>query len=448
MSLLKIQEPRRVSIETSKRSLNQRLHKDGFIRSSADSGLSSPDFLHWPIWELAFRSGFLLASLLSVISLVVWALFLNGIDVGVVVKLNGQGLSPIVWHIHEMIFGFAAAVAMAFLLTAVQTWTGRRSLHGIGLILMVLLWLSGRVFLWGGDGDWQWLAVLSQAAWWLLGIAAFSRLVINSRSRRNYIFIPVLVVMMAINITILLADLYHRADIAVHLAHTAVLVFGLLVGIVGGRVIPFFTERATQLGNESVLWLNHSILIVSTIGIVIFVSSFWLTQYFSILFSSAHTIGVSSGVLIATGLLHAVRLLFWLGCIPGRKNNLRNILRNPLLWSLYGAYGFLSLGLMVSGVSYLLENIALSRGLHLITLGTIGAMILSMMARVSLGHTGRPLIVHPLITISFGLVFGAVVIRFLFPFLWGMSVSIVLWVIAFSIFLMIYTPVLCRSHQR
>lgn len=84
-----------------------------------------------PILRLAFRPFFLLPTLLSIIAVLIWIIVLKG-------NISWQGVLPAkVWHGHEMIFGFAASVAVGFLLSAAQTWTGVRSINGWKLAVTV-----------------------------------------------------------------------------------------------------------------------------------------------------------------------------------------------------------------------------------------------------------------------------------------------------------------------
>src|SRR5581483_3882639 len=56
-------------------------------------------------------------------------------------------LPPLAWHMHEMLFGFAAATVAGFLLTAIPNWTGRLPLQGLPLAVLVALWAAGRAAL-------------------------------------------------------------------------------------------------------------------------------------------------------------------------------------------------------------------------------------------------------------------------------------------------------------
>ena len=70
------------------------------------------------LWNLGFRPFYLLASLFSAISILLWAIQYSG-------YLPFAYLQGPVWHGHEMIFGYTIAVIAGFLLTAVRVWTNQ-----------------------------------------------------------------------------------------------------------------------------------------------------------------------------------------------------------------------------------------------------------------------------------------------------------------------------------
>jgi uncharacterized protein involved in response to NO len=380
-----------------------------------------------PIWQLPFRSFFLLSSLTCVISLTLWFLHLNGWRV-----LNHSGLSAAVWHSHEMLFGFAATVAVGFILTAVQTWTHLPSIKGMQVIRLVLLWLSVRICFWLNN-EWSLIiAILVQSIWWGLVIYHFSHLVFRAQNRRNYLFIPVLSIMAIINIVILCADLYDFNALALHLCKAIVLIFTLLMGLVGGRVIPFFTIRGTNNTKiNSPVFIDYLLFIVSICGAL-----FFILDYFYLLPLS------SAGFIVCTGILHLVRMAFWQS---------HKTWATPLLWSLHIAYFFMALGLILLGLSHYSMGINFNNALHIITVGAIGLMIMSMMSRVSFGHTGRALILNPSVSLSFILICFAVIIRTLLPDLiaplLAWNISALLWITANIIFINAYWSVLSQPRQ-
>jgi len=383
-----------------------------------------------PILDLPFRSYFLLSVAFSIIAIALWAGHLNGYFL-----LPTTGLSPIAWHIHEMIFGFSATIAVGFILTAAQTWTGKPSIKGFPLLLFILVWLMVRVCLLVNQPLFIYIAIALQSLWWLASIAIFSQLVLSSKNKRNYLFIPLLTSLMILNTLLLFFDLQNDNVLALHIARISILMFCLLVGILAGRVIPFFTSSGAKLKTITTpSWLTILLIATSVAGILVFLLSAFIKLPFS-----------PAVLMIASGILHILRLSLWRSTAT---------LKIPLLWSLHLAYLSLGLGLILLGMSYhpfnyLQSPFSFSDALHLITIGAMSLMIFSMMCRVSLGHTGRALIVHPLVAWLFAIIFISAIARVLLPIfhqpLIGWNISACLWLLASCYFLKVYFPVLTRK---
>jgi len=398
-----------------------------------------------PVLDLPFRSYFLLAVAGSTVSIVFWLAFLNGwlsgsINdslIGAIIPFSlftGTGLSPTIWHIHEMIFGFAATVAVGFILTAAQTWTGKSSIKGLPVLAFIILWLVIRLCLWVNQPSAIYLAIILQTLWWLGAIIVYSTMVLGSGNKRNYIFMPLLFALMVMNINILALAVLGYTALSVHFSRTAVLLFCLLMGVLAGRVIPFFTAAGARVEVKTQpVWLTPLLTTVSVLGILIF----FINQFIALPFTPAP-------LLIGAGGLHLFRQYYWRTVAT---------IKIPLLWSLHLAYASLGFGLILLGLSYLsLNSFYLSFGdaLHLITIGAMGLMIFAMMARVSLGHTGRALTPHKRVPWIFILMLLSALARVILPAfqqsLLGWNLSGLLWLVAGIIFLIIYHPILTRKR--
>ncbi len=390
-------------------------------------------FIHHPFWDLAFRPMFLLASIFSIVSLLIWIASINGIWV----YTASAQLPALLWHVHEMIFGFALAIAVGFLLTAVQTWTGQRSLHGIGLIVLTASWLVARVALWLNQPFWLLLGSACQLIWWGVAIYHFARLIVKAGQKRQFIFIVLMSFIALFNMTFLLSAWLGHSELALHLARTAILLFAVIISVLAGRVIPFFTGRGAAQYLES---KNLKIKKTDKLDSMIFITSVLAAGIYFLSFVFALAVAPAIVFLLLAG-LHLIRLMHW------HSWQTRNV---PLLWSLHLSYLALAIGTAGLGLSYFIDSLRFADALHIITLGAIGAMILAMMARVSLGHTGRALNAHFLMSIAFVLVFFAVIARFVFAvlqeYLWAWNLSALLWMVSFAIFVVIYLPVLVRAR--
>jgi len=388
-----------------------------------------------PALDLPFRSYFLLAVACSLFSLGLWAAYFNGYF-----TFNNNSISPLTWHIHEMIFGFAATVAVGFVLTAAQTWTGQPSIKGLPVLAFIGLWLMVRVALLVNLPNTIIAAIILQSFWWFGSIVVFTRLVLKSKNRRNYLFIPLLSVLMLLNITLLLLDFNGHYELTRHIARTCVLMFCLLMGILGGRVIPFFTVSGAKISPiTSPNWLTLLLTITSISGVVAFFSSAFIDLPFS-----------PAGLMVAAGLLHLIRQCYW------RSIATRKI---ALLWSLHISYLSLGLGLILLGMSYqpfyelgfARLNIAFGDALHLITIAAMGLMIFAMMSRVSLGHTGRALTPSKLVSWMFFLIMLSALARVILPILINQpllawNISVIAWLVAGLFFLKVYLPILTTKN--
>ncbi len=389
---------------------------------------------HWahrlsqhPVLDLAFRSYFLLAVICSIVALSFWSAYLNGYF-----TFSAGGLSPTTWHIHEMLFGFAATVAVGFILTAAQTWTGKPSIKGLPLLTLIVIWLLVRVCLLINQPAYIYSAIALQTLWWFGSIIVFTRLVLSSQNRRNYIFIPLFIAMMLLNISLVVLDLHGDSELSRHVARTSVLMFCLLMGVLGGRVIPFFTVSGAKLEPITIpQWLTPLLTLVSLLGVLVFFSSGFVKLPFT-----------PAGLMVASGLLHIFRQSYW------RSKATVNI---PLLWSLHLSYFSLGLGLILLGGSYQTFDsftpfINFSHALHVITIAAMGLMIFAMMCRVSLGHTGRALIPNKLVPWIFFAIFLSAFTRVILPLfdlpLFALNSSAFLWLVAGVLFLKVYFPIL------
>ncbi|MBW4967367.1 NnrS family protein [Pseudoalteromonas sp. CR1] len=383
----------------------------------------------WPLWLLAFRPYFLAGGLLAFFSIGYWLLILSG-------HASWHLTIPATfWHAHEMLFGFAGVVAVGFLLTAAQTWTGIGSISGKALMLLTLIWVIARLAFFIVLPDFANINLLAvivlQLVWWIGAIAALANMLLKARSKNNYQFLAILSVLCSLNTLYLLLVLNNNMQLALAVVDTAVLVISLLVGIVAGRVLPFFTAKGLLLSEQTrTPKTDKALLYLSILAITLF--------FISKLFLSA----ISPSLIVAiVAALHLIRSGYWWNA---------KVLKVPLLWSLHFSYLALGVGLMMIAFSFYTSVIPFKDALHLITIGTIGMMILAMMTRVSLGHTGRTLSTPNYISVAFALVLVAAITRSILPLIIGphfaWQISALLWLVAFLLFLIYCTPILTRRR--
>lgn len=375
-----------------------------------------------PILRLGFRPFFLLGAVLAALAIPVWIAALQGWALPAPV---GGWLA---WHRHELVFGFAGAIIAGFLLTAVQTWTGRPSLSGRPLALLVGLWLLGRLSWWLPSA---WPLLLFNLAFLLAVAGVMARLLWAVRQRRNYPIVLVLALLAAVDLLNLLGVLLQHDAWQRQGSQAAIWLVAAMMTLIGGRVIPFFTQRG--LGRLEMVqpwaWLDMALL-VGTLLLALLTGAGLLLQ--------PHWGGAV--LLLALGLGHGIRLQRWFD---------RGLLRVPLLWSLHLAYAWMVLACLGLGLWHAGVALPFSQALHALTVGAMAGLILAMLARVSLGHTGRPLELPRGFAVAFVLLNLAALLRVLgvsFAYQPALWLAALAWGLAFAQFLYCYGPMLCRTR--
>ena len=328
-----------------------------------------------------------------------------------------------------MLLGYAAAVIAGFLLTAVKNWTNQPTLSGDKLGGLALLWLYGRIlpFYSGLLPD----ALIALVDFAFLPVLAYqiSKPIIQTRHTKSFIFIGLLAVLSIGNglIHAQLLGLYENtAWTGVQLVVATII---LMILVLAGRLLPFFIER----GLSGVLIIKNPLLDTLSIGSA------------TIVF--ALQIGSLSGTFLAlmaifAAVINGARLLGWY---------VQRIWYVPLLWILYVGYGWIILGFVLTALSafHLLSSVL---AIHAFTVGGMGVLTLGMMARVSLGHTGRPLKASNAIAIAFVLINITALIRVLMPLALPngydtlIYASTLTWLAAFALFMFVYAPILTRPR--
>lgn len=379
--------------------------------------------INYALFALGFRPFFLLAGLFAVILMALWsAAFVTNHTLATYYGMVG-------WHSHEMIFGYAAAVMTGFLLTAVGNWTGIRTTSEAPLAALSALWLAGRIIPFFPAAIPLWLTALVDFLFFPALTVFLAIPLLRSRQRRNLFFIPLLGAFAPANLLVHLevlgfAEGFARAGIFLGLD-----LIILLIVIMGGRVIPFFTERALP-GVSPKRWPWVEWLSIGSV-IAFIVAEFFLPH--SIL------AGVIAGLAAAS---NALRLSGWYT---------EKFWSVPLLWVLHLGYGWIVAGFCLK-VLAAAGLVSPQWTIHAFTVGGIGVLTLGMMARVSLGHAGRPLEASKSMAIGFALINLAAAARGLAPIFFPewllhlVALSGALWILSFAIFLEVYTPILIKPR--
>ena len=371
------------------------------------------------LWNLGFRPFYLLASVFSAFSVLLWTAQFAG-------YFPSAYLQGPVWHGHEMLFGYAIAVIAGFLLTAVRVWTNQPTPSGVPLMALAALWVCGRVLV---LTPFIMTAAVVNAAFPVAVAVAIGIPLVRSRNIRNYFFVGLLVLVGALILAVHLA-LQGRFELSPHLGLQLALDVVLFIMVVmGGRVIPMFTNNGVPGANAT----RHALVEKFALGAVLLLFAADLLQLPQTAIAMIAVIGA---------LAHGVRLYFWR---PWRT------LATPLVWILHAAYAWIIVHFALRGLSQL-DLLAGSYATHVLTVGAIGGLTLGMMTRTARGHTGRPLKADGFELAVFLLIQVAVVVRVFAgiasPGLHMVSVqaSALLWAAAFGLYAVRYWPVLTRPR--
>ncbi len=394
--------------------------------SRKHTGPELEDSHAWPLLSIGFRPFFLVATIIAVVWIPLWLFALAGGNLS-------SYFPPVTLHAHEMLFGFASAVIAGFLLTAGANWTQRKTTSALSLSLLLGLFVLGRALLLIPGASPVLVAVVDLAFFPAL-TTVMAIPIFQAGSLRNVPFLGMLAALFVANALMHLDAYFLRlfgdSPLAPGLGqNVALFVITLMMIVMGGRVIPLFTRNATKAtGIASVETVDRFALAAFAIAALLELSGIGMA-------SPGAQFLVAAAWLIA-GALHLFRMRTW-----GTRHA-----KAPLLWILHAGYGAIALSFVLRGLAHL-GLLPASSALHLLTVGGIGGLCLGMMTRVSLGHSGRMLVVPKTISTAFTLLVLAVLIRVTVPALspvhatLGYQISGGCWTLAFLLFLSFGFPI-------
>lgn len=376
--------------------------------------------------ELGFRPLYLAGCFWAAVSVALWV-FAPGL-------LQGQ-LVGVVWHAHEMLWGFIATIAVGFLLTAGSNWTGINPLKGRALGVLSLLWVLGRVGYLVPGASAFWLAAGCELLFFFWSAVALGRAIYGARSRRNY-GVPLLVLALGLaDFLYLLAARQGDYALLMQRFNAGLLCMAVIALLVARRVIPFFAMRAVPgltipMHTRSGHWQLAASGLAIGLGLL-----GWMP---------------AAAVLLAiAGLIALVQVLAW------KPWAVRSV---PLLWILYVGYAALGVGLLMAaahasgwGPGGVLRA---AWPAHVIGVAGFSVLIIGMVTRTALGHLGRPLRTDRLIVCCYALVIAAAALRLvallaLLPTslaLGALHASASAWALAFALYLWRFFPMLIRPR--
>jgi uncharacterized protein involved in response to NO len=376
-----------------------------------------------PLLALGFRPFYLLASAFAVVAILLWLAGITG-------RFHfGAYLQGMFWHSHEMLFGYIVAVIAGFLLTAVRNWTGLPTPTGLALGGIAALWIIARVLLVTGPGE---LAVVMDVAFLPVIAIAVAIPIMRSRNERNY---KIIVVLVALSLLHLLFHLALGAQLPTWLSRASLFasidLVVILFALVGGRVIPAFTRNAVSGSNpRHENWLE----VIAFGSLLLIVLATLLDGAFPL------AVWVPTSLFVTAAVAHLLRLALWQPQLT---------LGNPLLWMMPVAYSWLPVALMLRALATVAVVVP-SSWIHALTMGALSSLMMAMMMRSTLGHTGRKLVASRMDMAAFLALQLAALIRVVAGSAGNyqalVTLSGLIWVLAFVLFFVRYLPMLVQPR--
>ena len=377
-----------------------------------------PILFDHPFLGRGFRPFFFLGALYSALSLLIWSGFYAGHIMPPIFMLD-----PVSWHAHEMIYGFTMAIVAGFLLTAVANWTSGAPARQCHLAGLCGAWLAGRVVMNVDLGLPEIMIFIIEGSFIPALAISLAVPLLKSWNKRNFVFLGLLGILFACDITFFVTQ--ERTPL-----YIAVMVIVTMISLIGGRVIPAFTVAALRRRGEKAFQTPQNMLdglaFVSLLLIIL-----------ALLFIGVQGV-VLAGAAFVSAFIHVLRF---------RRYHTCRVLNEPMVWILHLGYCWVIIGLVFMGISAF-GGVPFSTALHIFTVGAIGSMTLGMMCRVTLGHTGRSLIACCVTVGSFIVMQVAVLIRVMglvilpeYTSLWIIS-SAFLWSACFGVYVLVYAPIL------
>lgn len=379
------------------------------------------------LFSYGFRPFFLAAGTYALFVMGFWITWLS-------MQMPGWamfGNSPFAWHAHEMIFGFATAAVAGFLLTAVPNWTGALPLSGPPLILLFVAWLLGRVamFATGLLGP-ALVAVIDLVFLPMLGISAARQFLVKP-APRNVALLAILAAMLGANVAYHLSNSGLRTGGELGALRFALMVLVLMVAIVGGRVVPAFTHNWLHLNRTSapmpqrLPWLDATSIV-----------SVALLAAFQLVPASDW---IQGGIALFAALANGLRLYLWHGAPTWRA---------PIVFVLHVGYAWLVVGLLLTAAAAFGSGLPSIPAEHAFGAGAVATMIMAIMTRASLGHTGRDIAATKAVVVAYVLLTLAALLRvfggWFAPdhYAEALQLAGLIWMGAFLLFVIVYAPIL------
>ena len=379
------------------------------------------------IFQNSFRPFFIAAGIWATLAVPFWLLSYFGILIAT------ENFNILLWHQHEMLYGFVAAAITGFILTAIPNWTGRLPIKNKPLALLLLLWILGRVGFLITAIFGTITTSLMDLPFLIVLVLVIMREIVSGKNWRN---LPVIILISFFTLGNILVhlqiqEIIDSAELGIRLS---TFTLSVLLALIGGRIVPSFTRNwLTKIKAERFPSPAGIFDKISLISLVVFVFAQIVIPYHEL----------TSLLALLAGLLHGIRLIRW---------KVWMTLSEPLIWILHVGYMWLSVALVLIGFAGLTNFVPYASSYHALTIGAFSTMILAVMTRASLGHTGRRLKATLGTTFIYVFITIASVLRVCEPFLneYGnllLSFSGIFWTLSFALFVFIYLPILSQPRK-
>ena len=379
------------------------------------------------IFQNSFRPFFIAAGIWATLAVPFWLLSYFGILIGT------DNFNILLWHQHEMLFGFVAAAITGFILTAIPNWTGRLPIKNKPLAFLVLLWILGRIGFLTTVIFGTITTSLMDLPFLIVLVLVIMREIVSGKNWRN---LPVIILISFFTLGNILVhlqihEIIDSAELGIRLS---TFVLSILLALIGGRIVPSFTRNwlAQNKANKFPRPFGN-IDKISLISLVVFVFAQVIIPHHQ----------ATSLLALLAGLLHGIRFIRW---------KVWMTLTEPLIWILHVGYMWLCVALVLIGLSGLTDFVPYTSSYHALTVGAFSTMILAVMTRASLGHTGRTIKATLGTTTIFIFITIAAILRVYEPFINEsgtliLSLSGIFWTLSFALFIFIYFPILTQPRK-
>lgn len=376
-----------------------------------------------PLWQSGFRPFFLCGAVYAPVAILLWLGARQG------VWDPGGEVPAALWHAHELIYGFSAAIVAGVLLTALPSWTGAAELRGAPLAALAGLWLAGRMSVLAVGIVPHALVVILDCAFFA-ALAAMLAPVLGSGRKRLFLWtLPPLLALATGNVLYYTAlgrgaelDAQWGMRLGLH-------ALAFLFSLYGGLLAPAFTRNYLRARGEK--------------SVAILVPLEYLTALAMVAFAVADLAEAPPAWMAAAGIVagavHGVRAARWRGWRTASE---------PLLWTLHLGYLWFIAMFLLRALAELTPAVPRDAWVHAFTLGALGMVMTGLMTRVVLRHTGRAMTVASWMRGAYLMVFAAALLRLAYTVhdlgVWALAGSAVLWSAAFLVYLALYGAMLLR----